>query len=58
MRKVLFKVSWQNAQGAWLDLPVCDEASVAAYLVEALLKATKQVGEVVKVERWEELRQE
>lgn len=55
MRKVLFKVSWQTASGNWLDLPVTDSADTAAYLVKALLKATKQVGEVVKVERWEEL---
>lgn len=54
----LYKVSWCTAQGQWLDLPVCDEPEVAAYLVKALLRATKQVGEVVKVERWVELRQE
>ena len=52
--KVLFKVSWYTANGVWLDLPVCEEPEVAAYLVKALLRATSQVGEVVKVERWVE----
>jgi hypothetical protein len=55
MRKVWYVVQFQTTGGAWVELPRCEEPEVAAMLVRALLRATKQVGNVVQINRWEEL---
>lgn len=54
MCKVWYVVSFYSANGVWIELPRCSEADVAAYLVKAMLRASENVGEVVKVVRWVE----
>lgn len=44
-----YVVSWMTANGVWLDMPRCDSPSVAAEIVQILLRVTKQTGEFVKV---------
>jgi hypothetical protein len=58
MKRVHYTVSYYTADGNWHELPPCLDYQAAAFLVEAMLRASEQVGEVVKVIRNVDFQQE